>query len=311
MPGGAPMGGSGSRDGFRLHVAVAGFGFAGVFGKLIGLSPVAIVAGRAGFAALAIAIGFGLRGRVRELLPRSRRDGWALALGLLLALHWCTFFQAVRVATVGVALVSFSVAPLILLGLEALWRREWPGRRPAMASVLALAGVLVLAPALRWSDASVRGMVWGIVSGGTYALLVLLNRPMVAAPGAPWRLAMWQNAVAVLALSPFLAAQGGAPSLRDWALLAVLGVVFTAGTHGLFLQSIRTVPAHLAVLTCTLEPGYGILAAAAILGERPSLRTLLGAGIIAAAVVWAARNRAPGASGVSTPAAVPDGTINR
>ena len=65
------------------------------------------------------------------------------------------------------------------------------------------------------------------------------------------------------------------------------GVVFTAGTHGLFLQSIRTVPAHLAVLTCTLEPGYGMVAAACILGERPAPRTLLGAALIAAAVVYA------------------------
>jgi drug/metabolite transporter (DMT)-like permease len=300
MPGNAPTPGAarGSRDGLRLHLAVAGFGFAGVFGKLIGLGPVAIVAGRAGFAALAIAGVLCLRGEARDLLPRGRRDGFAMALGLLLAVHWCTFFQSVQVATVGVALVSFSTAPLLLLGMEALWRRAWPGPRPALASLAALAGVAVVAPSMRWSDASVRGMAWGIASGGTYALLVLLNRPLVRAQNSPWRLAMWQNAVAVLALSPFLAGQGGAPSLRDWALMAVLGVVFTAGTHGLFLQSIRTVPAHLAVLTCTLEPGYGILAAAGILGERPSPRTLLGAGIIAAAVVYAARTRTPGPSAV-------------
>ena len=67
-------------------------------------------------------------------------------------------------------------------------------------------------------------------------------------------------------------------------ILALLGTVFTAGTHGLFLRSLRTVPTHLAVLTCTLEPGYGMLAAAVLLGERPSLRTLLGAGVVAASV---------------------------
>jgi drug/metabolite transporter (DMT)-like permease len=135
-------------------------------------------------------------------------------------------------------------------------------------------------------------MVWGIASGAAYALLVLLNRPLVRAQGDPWRLTMWQNAVAALALSPILAAQHVHPGAHDWLLMAILGIVFTAGTHGLFLQSIRTVPAHLAVLTGTLEPGYGILAAALILGERPGPRTLLGAAIIAAAVLWAARPRA-------------------
>jgi len=276
-----------SHDMLRLHLAVAGFGLAGVFGKLIGLDPVAIVAGRAGFAALAIALTLILRGRGRDLAPRTGREWSGLALGLLLAVHWCTFFQAVKVATVGVALVSFSVAPILLLVMEAAWRRRWPGLRPAAASLAALAGVLVVAPRLQGSDATRSGVAWGVASGATYALLVLLNRPLVVARLSPWRIALWQNGVAVIALCPFLAAHPVHPGPVAWGLLAALGVVFTAGTHGLFLQSIRTVPAHLAVLTCTLEPGYGMVAAACILGERPAPRTLLGAALIAAAVVYA------------------------
>ena len=284
----APTWGTGhrSRDVLRLHLAVAGFGFAGVFGKLIGLPPVTIVAGRAGFAALAIAIIFMVRSRSLDLLPRSGRDFFSLSLGLLLAVHWFTFFQAVQVATVGIALVSFSMAPILLLGMEAVWRRRWPGPRPALASLVAMLGVLAVTPVLHWSNASVKGVVWGIASGGTYALLVLLNRPMVVARLSPWRIAMWQNAVAALALAPFVALQSGPPTPGEWGLLALLGIVFTAGTHGLFLQSIRSVPAHVAVLTSTLEPGYGILAAICILGEWPALRTLLGAAIIAAAVAY-------------------------
>ena len=267
---------------------MAGFGFAGVLGKLIGLSPVVIVAGRAGFAALAIAAAHLLSGRARELRPRTG-DLPGLALGVLLAVHWVTFFQSVLLAGVGPALVSFSVSPILLLAMEALGRRRWPGARPALASLVALAGIWVLVPAFRWSEASARGMAWGLASGWTYALLVLANRPLVRARGASWVLAMGQNAVAALVLVPFLAVPAGQPTPGQWGLLALLGVGFTAATHGLFLQSIRTVPAHLAVLTCTLEPGYGILAAAAILSERPSVRTLLGAALVAAAVVAATR----------------------
>jgi drug/metabolite transporter (DMT)-like permease len=292
MPATAPPSGHPSHDLLRLHLAVAGFGFAGVFGKLIGLTPVALVAGRAGFAALAIAGGLCLGGQARDLAPRTRREAHGLALGLLLAVHWVTFFQAVRVATVGIALVSFSISPILLLAMEALWQRRRPGPRPALASLAALAGVLVIAPGLRWTDASVQGMAWGIASGGLYALLVLLNRPLVARVSS-WRLALWQNALAALVLIPFLGHQPGHPTPREWILLATLGTVFTAGTHGLFLQSIRTVRAHLAVLTCTLEPAYGILAAALLLGERPAPRTLLGAAIIAAAVVWSTRPGRP------------------
>jgi len=293
MPGSAARGDGGPRprDLVRLHLAVAGFGFAGVFGKLIGFGPAAIVAGRAAFAALAIALALVLGGRAGAILPRGGRERFGLCLGLLLAVHWWTFFQAVQVATVGIALVSFSTAPILLLAMEALRRRRWPGRRPALSSLLALAGVLVMAPSLRWSDASVRGMAWGVASGGAYALLILLNRPLVA-EGSPWRLALWQNAVAALVLSPALVSLPRRPALGEWGLMALLGVVFTAGTHGLFLRSIRTVKAHLAVLTCTLEPAYGMVAAAVILGEWPAARTLLGAALIAAAVFLEHRGEA-------------------
>jgi len=273
-------------DLLRLHLAVAGFGFAGVLGQLIGLSPVVLVAGRAGFAALAIALAHLLSGRARALRPRAG-DLPGLALGALLAVHWVTFFQSVQLAGVGPALVSFSVSPILLLGMEALGRRRWPGPRPALASLAALAGIWILVPSFRWSEASTRGLAWGLASGWTYALLVLANRPLVRARGSSWTLAMGQNAVAALVLCPFLTVPAGHPTAGEWGLLAGLGVGFTAATHGLFLQSIRTVPAHLAVLTCTLEPGYGMLAAAAILGERPAPRTLLGAALIAGAVLAA------------------------
>jgi drug/metabolite transporter (DMT)-like permease len=284
-----PPAGSGARmqDLARLHVAVAGFGFAGVFGKLIHLGPAAIVAGRTAFAAGVLLLWFVCTGRHRELLPRNREELCGMALGLLLAGHWWTFFRAVQLASVGLALASVSVAPILLLAMEALRDRRRPGTRPVLASLAALAGVLVIAPSFRLADAPVRGMLWGIASGGSYALLVLLNRPRVA-EGSPWRLTLWQNAVAALALCPLLAGTRP-PTPLDWGLLLLLGTVFTAGTHGLFLRCIRTVPAHLAVLACTLEPAYGMLAAAGLLGERPDLRTLLGAGIIALAVFGASR----------------------
>ena len=294
------------QDVARLHLAVLGFGLAGVFGKLVPLGPAALVAGRAAFAALAIALAFVLAGQGGEVLPRRRAELWPMALGVLLAAHWWAFFQAVQLATVGLALASFSIAPILLLGMEALWGRRWPPLRASLASVVALAGVLVMAPSFRFADASVRGMLWGIASGAAYALLVLLNRPLVAT-GSPWRLTLWQNAVAALVLSPALIGHPGHLDWRAWGLLALLGTVFTAGTHGLFFRCIRTVPAHLAVLTCTLEPGYGMLSAAILLGERPSARTLLGAAMIAASVIHATVSASPTVVPVSTPLRPPGG----
>lgn len=272
-------------DLLRLHLAVAGFGFAGLFGKLLVLPPVAIVAGRAGFAALGLAILLALRPGLRGETPAS---GWLSAgfPGFLLAAHWWLFFQAVQVSTVAVALVSFSAFPLLVILWEALEHRRAPTVPDVIASSLALVGVGIIAPRFDLSEAALRGTLWGLASGVSFAAIILWNRRQVAS-ASPWGLALVQDAVAALALLPFVLVQGVQPSLREWLLLACLGVVLTAGTHGLFIRSLRSVPARTAGLACTLEPAYGIVAGLVVLGEIPTMRTVIGAVLVISAVVFA------------------------
>ena len=76
-----------------MHVAALMFGLTGIFGKLTEAGPVAIVLGRAFFAALAL-LAFArifsspiLRGiNLTRLMQLS-------ACGLLLGVHWLTFFH--------------------------------------------------------------------------------------------------------------------------------------------------------------------------------------------------------------------------
>ena len=95
-----------------LHAAVALFGFAGLFGKWLVLSPVAIVLGRTAIAAAALGI---LRLRARQ---RPRFDVRLLGNGIVLALHWLSFFAAIQVSTVAVGLLGFASFPLFTLLAE-------------------------------------------------------------------------------------------------------------------------------------------------------------------------------------------------
>jgi drug/metabolite transporter (DMT)-like permease len=81
--------------------------------------------------------------------------------------------------------------------------------------------------------------------------------------------------------------------LYSFGLLLLLGVVFTAGAHVLFIHGLRQVPARNAALVGTLEPVYGVVAAALIIAETPSLRTLLGGAIIMLTVATALRRGSP------------------
>lgn len=69
-------------------------------------------------------------------------------------------------------------------------------------------------------------------------------------------------------------------SAKDWGLLVLLGVVFTGVAHSLFIGGMKHVRAQTAGIIASLETVYGIISAALLLGEIPSLRELAGGAII-------------------------------
>jgi drug/metabolite transporter (DMT)-like permease len=279
-----------SRALVAVHGAVLLFGFAGLFGKWLPLPPVTIVFGRAAVAGVALAVLLPLAGE------RGRSPGrfeWKLgASGALLAVHWVAFFRAIQTANVAVGLLGFASFPLFVLLLEALLRqRPLRGGEWATAAVVS-AGLLLVAPEWRWDNRIVQGLLWGIVSGLTFALLVLCNRGL-AARHAAGSIALWQNACAAACLLPFVALAPPAVDAHAVLLLLVLGVVCTALAHTLFIRSLRALSAHTASVVTALEPVYGIVLSFLLLGETPAARTLAGAALIIGAAIFATRSAPP------------------
>jgi drug/metabolite transporter (DMT)-like permease len=266
-----------------LHLAVLLFGFAGLFGKWLPLSPVTIVFGRAAVASMALAL----------LLPLTGERGgmragfeWRLAAsGALLALHWVAFFQAIQTASVAVGLLGFASFPLFVVVLEAALRERTLRRAEWAIAALVTAGLLLVVPEFRWQNRVVQGLSWGIVSGFTFALLAVANRALAVRHSAS-AIAFWQNACAAACLLPLVAVTAVVPDARAILLLVVLGVVCTALAHTLFIGSLRALSAHTASVVAALEPVYGIALAFLLLGEIPPARTLAGAVLIIGAALY-------------------------
>jgi len=298
-----------------LHAAVALFGFAALFGKWLTLPPEAIVLGRTVVAATTLALALALqRASSRQahdkqaiVAPAIQHEGpgppppvrqhpshktatRAAINGALLAIHWVAFFAAVQVSTVAIALLGFASFPVFVLALECVERKRLPSALQGVTVLLVAIGLAVLVPSFEGSSDTVRGLAWGIVSGLTFALLAVRNRGAVEAQGAI-TLALWQNAFAALWLVPWIALQAPlpVPMARDLVLVLVLGVACTALAHTLFIASMRRVSAHTASVVSVLEPVYGIVLAAVLLGERPEARTLAGMVLIVAAALLATR----------------------
>lgn len=266
-----------------IHLAVLLFGLSGLFAKLLMMSPLAIVWWRCLFAAGTLGIVVGMRERFA--LPTVT----IVATGIVLAIHWVTFFHSIQISTVAVGLLSFSTFPVIVALIEPLVERESLQWSSLVYALLALGGVALVVPEFNVDSAGVRGAAWGVVSGALYAVVVLLNRRSIQRTPA-LQIGLWQNVVAAFVLLPFNVTALSI-DLRSLGLVMILGVVFTAGAHVLFIHGLRSVSARIAALIGTLEPVYGIAAAMLIIGEIPSLRTVAGGALIVLSVIAASGGR--------------------
>jgi drug/metabolite transporter (DMT)-like permease len=277
---------------YYVHASVLLFGLVGLFAELLPLPPTVIVLGRVSFAALALWLGLRWQGLSLQLTER-RHYGYFFLLGALLAAHWVALFAAIQYASVAVGLLTFATFPVFTTLLEPLFYKTKPKGQDLLLALLTLLGVALVLPTWDWQAPSTTGVLLGIFSGASFALLSILNRRWVA-DYSPWVIAWYQDASAALLLLPFLLGQSLVLTPRDWGLLLLLGVVFTALAHGWFIRGLQTVSAQTASLIASLEPVYGIVAAALLLGEWPTARTLLGGGLILLVTTyatWAARRK--------------------
>ena len=268
----------------QVHLAVLLFGLSGLFGKLLPQPALVITLGRAVFSSLALLGLIRLR-RIPLAVGGGRSLAALLALGAVLALHWCSFYQAIQLSTVAVGLLTFSSFPIFVTFLEPLFFHRRLLGRDVLLAALTFGGILLVVP-LDGGAATLQGAAWGLVSGLSYALLGLLNKKFVSRLPAPVISFYEQLAAAVLLLPAllwlrpsFTAEQGG--------LLALLGVVFTALSHTLFISGLRGVRTQTAGIISSLEPVYGIVFAALVLGEVPTPRAVAG-GLVVLGCAFAA-----------------------
>ena len=270
------------------HGVAVLFGLTGILGALIRFDAVAITAGRAGFAATALLV-LALAQR-RPLLQGlgPRRAGIVLASGFLLAVHWITFFMAVKVGGVAVATLGFASFPAFIALLDVVLFRERIGRAEGTMLALVTLGLVLVTPSFDVGDQGTVGLLWGLASGLSFAGLAICNRRGNRGMDAI-QVAFWQNLVVALLVLPLLGLglAGGAAAIdwASWFWLAVLGVLCTGLAHTLFVKSLESLDARSAGMIIALEPVYAIACAWWLFGEEPSGRMLVGASLIILATV--------------------------
>lgn len=271
-----------------IHMSVMLFGVAGLFGKLINLPPAMLVFGRTLFASIALLLVLMVLKAGMRIKSKKDLLGFVF-MGAILAVHWVAFFHSVQISTVAIALLTYSSFPIFVTFLEPFIYNERLRARDVLIALVVFGGLVLVVPEFDLSNNLTLGVIWGTFSGFTFAVLSILNRKYVADYSA-LVVTLYQDAVACLILLPFVGHTALSLTPGEWGGLILLGVVFTAVAHALFIRGMMAVKAQLASIIASLEPVYGILIALVVLNEVPSTREILGGVVIIGAIVYATKN---------------------
>jgi drug/metabolite transporter (DMT)-like permease len=265
----------------KLHIAIFLFGLSGLFGKFLELPSTSIVLGRTLFATFALLLLLKISPSIPT--PNLKNIMRAIPSGVLLAIHWVTFFYSIQISSVSIGLLSFATFPIFVILLDAINKHTKITLIDCLSTVVVFCGVVLIVPDYDLHNSIFQGVLWGTFSGLTFALLTIYNRGLVSDTHSVI-IGLLQNFWATITLLPF------ARPLIDVTqhqlfLIAILGVFCTALAHCLFIESLKTVRAQVASISTGLEPVYGILLAAILLHEVPSIREIVGGGMILSSVI--------------------------
>ena len=275
-----------SRKAFlQIHACVLLWGFTAILGKLITLPALPLVFWRMLLVTAALACVPRVWRGLRALPSRLR---WAYAgIGVLVSLHWLTFYGAIKLANASVGATCIALATVFTALVEPrLAHRRFSWREVALG-VAVLPGVALVVGGVP------SGMRLGILVGTLSALLVALfgslNKRLVdhADPLTMTALELGAGTVAMFVLAPlmpllFPAFAGelfAMPGARDALLLLALAMACTLLPFALSLVALRHMSAFAAQLAVNLEPVYAIVLAILLLGEQRELTGWFYAGV--------------------------------
>ena len=261
-----------------LHISVMLFGLSAVLGRFVDVPAVLVAAGRVVFSSLLLLVILLVK-RAPLKLATGKDYAVALLAGAVLAVHWTTFFQSIQSASVAIGTITFSTFPLFLTFLEPLVFHEKLQLRDLLSAAVLLVGVIITVPEFSMENEMTIGMIWGMVSSLSYAVLSLFNRHLAAKYEAK-TICLYEQGTAAVVLLPAWFLVAAEWSVSNVLGVAAIGLICTAFAHSLYVSAQKKVKAQTAGIVSGMETVYGIAYALLLLGEVPTVREIVGGALI-------------------------------
>ena len=269
-------------------MAVLLFGFTAILGDLIQLSAVMIVWWRVLITCISLLyfVQFGLK---LKSIPKDKVFKF-LGIGILVALHWITFYGAIKLSNASVALICFASTSLFTSFLEPAILGRSIEKLQVIMGLMVIPGMWLIVNTVESS--MMNGIYVGLLSALLAAIFSTLNKRLIddADSYSITFLELGSAWIFISLLIPVLIWNGTDiqfwPVGSDWIYLVVLALLCTTLAYILSLRALKHVSAFVANLTINMEPVYGILLAIVLLNDHKELspRFYIGVVLISAIV---------------------------
>lgn len=256
----------------QLHTAIILAGFTGILGKLIELSEGYLVLYRMSMAAVILLII--LLVRKSFVIPKAKGLFSLLGVGVIVSLHWLTFYGSIKYSNVSVSVTCLSSIGFFTSFIEPLIRRRLIDWVEVMLGLLAILGIYLI---FNFYPEFKMGIIFGMISALLASIFPILNKGLLEkfAPSTLNFYEMTGGAIALCFILPmyllFFPSVHSVPTLWDWFWLIILAVFCTVLAFDLNLKALKKISAFTVNLSFNFEPIYSIILAFIIFKENQFL----------------------------------------
>ena len=265
-----------------LHFIVFIWGFTAILGKLISIESIPLVWYRMIIGVLFIIVYFIIKKKSIKITRKAALS--FLISGIIIAIHWITFFEAIKVSNISVALVTMSTGAFFASLIEPIFFKRKINLVEILLGFLVIIGLYII---FNLESKYTMGIVYALISAALSALFAVLNGLFIKKYEAD-TISLYQLLFGVLAVTLFLGFSGEFTitffqlKTTDWVYLIILGSICTAYAFISSVKVMKYLTPYTVMLTINLEPIYAIVLALIIFKEEEQMnwRFYLGAFIV-------------------------------
>jgi drug/metabolite transporter (DMT)-like permease len=254
-----------------LHLTVLIFGLTGILGKLISVDSYLLVWYRVLIAVLCL-LGYFLLTKV-SLKVNKKQLSKILLVGVIIAVHWVTFFEAIKQSNVSVALVCFSSSTLFTSLIEPFYFKRKIKVYELIFGVVIVLGLYFI---FSFEFKYLVGMILSVVSAALASWFTVLNGILIKETNAKL-ISFYELLGAFIIVSIYLLVSTGADfshfliPVSDIKWLLILGTLCTAFAFIVSVEVMKKISPYTVTISVNLEPIYSIILALLIWPESETM----------------------------------------